>query len=210
MSGLGCVSPNVFRSWFTAAKAVSHRCPHGNRCVGPHCRCARPQCVHAWRGAESPGLLALQSACASTVLTEIAACLVSVRVQHPYRSHCVQGIRQVASVHAEGDEAAVRCGSPGCWRGSHWCTLVRNIALVLPRLVFTAIPELTSTGSGLHYEYVAQALGARSQSAKTYLEKYYESFDDASDDDLILHAIKSLRGSSPTGTNKVGVAVYDF
>ncbi|CEO99523.1 Proteasome subunit alpha type [Plasmodiophora brassicae] len=52
---------------------------------------------------------------------------------------------------------------------------------------------------GLHYEYVAQALGARSQSAKTYLEKYYESFDDASDDDLILHAIKSLRGSSPTG-----------
>eukprot|EP00474_Spongospora_subterranea_P008680 CRZ09138.1 hypothetical protein [Spongospora subterranea] len=52
---------------------------------------------------------------------------------------------------------------------------------------------------GIHYEYVAQALGARSQSAKTYLEKHFETFDNASDEELIEFAIKSLRGPSPTG-----------
>jgi 20S proteasome subunit alpha 6 len=31
--------------------------------------------------------------------------------------------------------------------------------------------------SGNYYEYIAMAIGARSQSAKTYLEKNYESFN---------------------------------
>jgi 20S proteasome subunit alpha 6 len=34
--------------------------------------------------------------------------------------------------------------------------------------------------SGNSYEYFAMSIGARSQSAKTYLEKHYESFTDCS------------------------------
>jgi len=47
--------------------------------------------------------------------------------------------------------------------------------------------------SGNSYEYYAMSIGARSQSAKTYLEKYYESFIDASLEDLIRHGLHALR-----------------
>ncbi|KDN50019.1 hypothetical protein RSAG8_01355, partial [Rhizoctonia solani AG-8 WAC10335] len=47
--------------------------------------------------------------------------------------------------------------------------------------------------SGNSYEYYAMSIGARSQSAKTYLEKYYESFTDASLDELIKHGLHALR-----------------
>jgi 20S proteasome subunit alpha 6 len=48
--------------------------------------------------------------------------------------------------------------------------------------------------SGNLYEFHASAIGARSQSARTYLEKHYESFSDASLDDLIVHALQALVG----------------
>ncbi|KIY45873.1 20S proteasome subunit [Fistulina hepatica ATCC 64428] len=47
--------------------------------------------------------------------------------------------------------------------------------------------------SGMSYEYYAMSIGARSQSAKTYLEKHYESFSDASLEDLIRHGLHALR-----------------
>ncbi|KAF9045964.1 20S proteasome subunit [Hymenopellis radicata] len=47
--------------------------------------------------------------------------------------------------------------------------------------------------SGNSYEYYAMAIGARNQSAKTYLEKHYESFADCSLDDLIRHGLHALR-----------------
>ncbi|KAG6826795.1 hypothetical protein H0H92_014378 [Tricholoma furcatifolium] len=47
--------------------------------------------------------------------------------------------------------------------------------------------------SGNSYEYYAMSIGARSQSAKTYLEKHYESFEDASLEDLIRHGLHALR-----------------
>ncbi|CAG8552909.1 13884_t:CDS:2 [Acaulospora colombiana] len=37
------------------------------------------------------------------------------------------------------------------------------------------------------------SIGARSQSAKTYLEKYYESFAEASLDELVRHGLNALR-----------------
>lgn len=47
------------------------------------------------------------------------------------------------------------------------------------------------------------AIGARSQSARTYLEKYVDEFEGCSLDDLMLHALKALRDTlpsdSPTG-----------
>ena len=45
------------------------------------------------------------------------------------------------------------------------------------------------------YEYFAYALGDRSQSTKTYLEKHFEGFENASRDDLIRHAVNALSKS---------------
>lgn len=53
--------------------------------------------------------------------------------------------------------------------------------------VFQTLP------SGEEYELNAMAMGARSQSAKTYLERNVGSFMDASRDELIRHALKALR-----------------
>ncbi len=50
--------------------------------------------------------------------------------------------------------------------------------------------------SGNYYEYKAIAIGARSQSAKTYMEKNYESFPDADIQTLILHALRALQGTT--------------
>jgi 20S proteasome subunit alpha 6 len=47
--------------------------------------------------------------------------------------------------------------------------------------------------SGNFYDYKAQAIGARSQSARTYLEKFYPQFEKATRDELIKHALRALR-----------------
>ncbi|KAJ3217722.1 hypothetical protein HDU67_007418 [Dinochytrium kinnereticum] len=47
--------------------------------------------------------------------------------------------------------------------------------------------------SGNYFDYVAVAIGARSQSAKTYLEKHFASFATDSLDALIVHGLRSLR-----------------
>lgn len=41
--------------------------------------------------------------------------------------------------------------------------------------------------SGNSYEYYAMSIGARSQSAKTYLEKHYESFADSTSRSIYFH-----------------------
>ena len=48
-------------------------------------------------------------------------------------------------------------------------------------------------GTGMIAGYHAQAIGGRSQSAKTYLERKFQTFPDASVDDLIRHALLALR-----------------
>ncbi|KAF7301544.1 Proteasome endopeptidase complex [Mycena indigotica] len=47
--------------------------------------------------------------------------------------------------------------------------------------------------AGNSYEYYAMSIGARSQSAKTYLEKHYKTFDDCSLEDLVRHGLHALR-----------------
>jgi len=55
-------------------------------------------------------------------------------------------------------------------------------------------PHLYETDpSGNFYDYKAQAIGARSQSARTYLEKYYPDFANIDREGLIKHALKALR-----------------
>ena len=57
-------------------------------------------------------------------------------------------------------------------------------------------PHLYETQpSGNIHEYFAHALGDRSQSSKTYLEKTFESYATQSRDDLILHAVRALSKS---------------
>lgn len=58
-------------------------------------------------------------------------------------------------------------------------------------------PHLYQTDpSGNYYEYLAQAIGARAQSGKTYLEKHFAEFEGLGVDDLIKHALKALSGTT--------------
>lgn len=61
--------------------------------------------------------------------------------------------------------------------------------------------------SGNYFEYKAQAMGARSQSARTYLEKNFESFEGASREELIKHALTSLKGVAPKGLTSANVTL---
>lgn len=65
--------------------------------------------------------------------------------------------------------------------------------------------------SGNYYEYLAFAIGSRSQTSKTYLEKEFESFAAASEDELIKHALKalasSLSGDSTLDNKSASIAV---
>ena len=54
-------------------------------------------------------------------------------------------------------------------------------------------PHLYETcPSGNVFEYFAYALGERSQSAKTYLEKFFETFENAKRDELIEHGVRAV------------------
>lgn len=69
-------------------------------------------------------------------------------------------------------------------------------------------PHLYQTDpSGNFNEYVAHAMGARSQSSKTYLEKHFESFEEMKLDDLIFHALNALKGSSQDRLSTKNVSI---
>eukprot|EP01006_Ploeotia_vitrea_P063357 TRINITY_DN85385_c0_g1_i1.p1 TRINITY_DN85385_c0_g1~~TRINITY_DN85385_c0_g1_i1.p1 ORF type:complete len:248 (+),score=20.02 TRINITY_DN85385_c0_g1_i1:31-774(+) len=53
--------------------------------------------------------------------------------------------------------------------------------------------------SGQYYNYYATAIGARSQSARTYLERNYESFEDVSLEQLVVHCLKALKSTTADG-----------
>eukprot|EP01041_Mallomonas_annulata_P011694 gene11694-24484_t len=53
----------------------------------------------------------------------------------------------------------------------------------------------TTEPSGNYYEYIAMAIGSRSQTSRTYLEKEFETFKDCSLDELIKHSLKALASS---------------
>ena len=70
--------------------------------------------------------------------------------------------------------------------------------------VGTLIAGIDETGTHLFetcpsanfYEYNAMAIGAKCQSAKTYLEKNFERFGPLGKDELIKHGVKALRASA--------------
>jgi len=55
--------------------------------------------------------------------------------------------------------------------------------------------EFQPTGQVL--EYRAASIGARSQSARTYLERNVDSFENSSREELILHGLRALRDTLP-------------
>jgi 20S proteasome subunit alpha 6 len=60
--------------------------------------------------------------------------------------------------------------------------------------VDTSGPQLYETcPSGQFWKYKAMALGARSQAAKTYLERKLEDFPGNGKDELIMHALSALQ-----------------
>lgn len=73
-------------------------------------------------------------------------------------------------------------------------------------------PHLYQTvPSGEYFECQAMAIGARSQTSRTYLEREFENFEDASLDDMIKHALKalsvSLAGETELDTKSASIAV---
>ena len=62
-------------------------------------------------------------------------------------------------------------------------------------------PHLYSTEpSGDYYEYIAMAIGSRSQTSRTYLEREFENFGACSLEELIKHALKALASSMSADT----------
>ncbi len=73
-------------------------------------------------------------------------------------------------------------------------------------------PHLYQTvPSGEYYECHAMAIGARSQTSKTYLEREIDNFPDCTLDELIKHALKalsvSLAGETELDTKSASIAV---
>uniref|UniRef100_A0A0G4FK92 Proteasome alpha-type subunits domain-containing protein n=1 Tax=Chromera velia CCMP2878 TaxID=1169474 RepID=A0A0G4FK92_9ALVE len=54
--------------------------------------------------------------------------------------------------------------------------------------------------SGNFFEYTAMALGGRSQSARTYLEKHFQTFDDVTVEEATSHILKALAASCTADT----------
>jgi 20S proteasome subunit alpha 6 len=52
--------------------------------------------------------------------------------------------------------------------------------------------------SGNYFEYVAHAIGARNQAAKTYLEKHFDSFEECTLEQLIQHGVNALKETIKT------------
>lgn len=61
-------------------------------------------------------------------------------------------------------------------------------------------PHLFQTcPSGNYFEYVAMAIGARSQSAKTYLEKHFEEFEVRARIEIESNRIESVSAGAAAG-----------
>lgn len=57
----------------------------------------------------------------------------------------------------------------------------------------------TSPSAEMH-EFKATAMGSRSQSARTYLEKHFASFPDCTLEESVIHALKALASTASEGT----------
>lgn len=70
-----------------------------------------------------------------------------------------------------------------------------GIGLLVAAFDQTGPHLLVTEPSGNSFEYLAMAIGSRSQTSRTYLENHFATFDSCSLDDLIKHAVKALAAS---------------
>lgn len=71
---------------------------------------------------------------------------------------------------------------------------------------YDSAPHLFETcPSGNFFEFKGQAIGSRSQSSRTYIERNVDALPDATLDQLIQHGLKALRESLPTGSEPLSV-----
>lgn len=65
--------------------------------------------------------------------------------------------------------------------------------------------------SGNYFEYVAMAIGSRSQTSRTYLEREFRGFESATPEELIRHGVKalavSLAGDAELDVKSTSVAI---
>jgi len=67
-------------------------------------------------------------------------------------------------------------------------------------------PHLYETSpSGNFYDYKAMAIGARSQSSKTYLEKNFHKFENFSMDELVKHGLIALRETLQSSSDGLSI-----
>lgn len=82
-----------------------------------------------------------------------------------------------------------------------------GVGLLVAGVDKTGTHLFQTSPAGVHYEYKAQAMGARSQSAKTYLEKHFEAFEKCSLEELIKHSLLALKGASQGPLTSKNVAI---
>ena len=67
---------------------------------------------------------------------------------------------------------------------------------LLVAVVDSTGPHLYATEpSGNYYEYISTAIGSRSQTSRTYLEREFTHFENSSRDELIKYGLKALAAS---------------
>lgn len=64
--------------------------------------------------------------------------------------------------------------------------------------------------SATYFDCKAMAIGARSQSARTYLEKHLTEFLDCSVEDLVRHGLRALRDTLPNEVELTSKVQFDF
>lgn len=89
--------------------------------------------------------------------------------------------------HADLWQAALRSRLPRYWPG---CELEFYLGIANRQETGPHLFEFSPAGTA--FEYYAHSIGARSQSAKTYLEQNYEAFEDASLEELVRHGLNAL------------------
>lgn len=70
-----------------------------------------------------------------------------------------------------------------------------GVGLLIGGVDATGVHLYEFNPSGVTLEMVAHAIGARSQMARTYLEREFDKFDGCGRDELVKHALRALRES---------------
>eukprot|EP00933_Yihiella_yeosuensis_P050355 TRINITY_DN48161_c0_g1_i1.p1 TRINITY_DN48161_c0_g1~~TRINITY_DN48161_c0_g1_i1.p1 ORF type:complete len:255 (+),score=48.91 TRINITY_DN48161_c0_g1_i1:23-787(+) len=82
-----------------------------------------------------------------------------------------------------------------------------GVGLLVAGYDYSGAHLFETSPSGNFFEYRAQAIGMRSQAAKTYLEKNVEEFAGQSLRDVILHAVRALRGTAQEKISSANISV---